>query len=75
MRGEQGPKGAQNLGVGVEPKVRPLLNVKSPFGPCKPRVLLLADDNKGCLHGPKGLLTLGRGLTFGYIVYKRGKHL
>ena len=45
---EQGPKGAQDIGVrqGVEPKARPLPNVKSPFGPCKPPQLLLADENK-----------------------------
>ena len=30
-----GPKGAQGIGI-----------VKSPFGPCKPPQLLLADDNK-----------------------------
>ena len=44
--GEQGPKGAQDIGVGVQPEARPLPNVESPFGPCKPSQLLLAEENK-----------------------------
>ena len=41
-KGQQDPKGPQDIGVEVEPKSKPLPNVERPFRPCKLPQLLLA---------------------------------
>ena len=41
--GDKGPKGAEDIGVGVG-EIPTRCNVESLFGPCKPPQLLLADQ-------------------------------
>ena len=63
-KGQQDPKGPQDIGVEVEPKSKPLPNVERPFRPCKLPQLLLA---KFFLSRPVIVIT-GQDMTGQYII-------